>query len=404
VTRRGNQLDILYVGTLPPHPGGSAIVGAQVVVGLARLGHSVRALAPITSQVLHSGDPFAARHPEIGVERYEVPYFEAALDIDMSDRYRQDEGNRIGERFPGLVAETRPDVVLIGRESLAWYLPDLARSHSLPSIQMIHVDPVPAMFGTLDRGTSERLVAHLRKVDLVVFVARHLDGRGRQLGLRHARIIPNGVDRTRFSPRPKPADLLRQLGLRDDHVVVAHVAHFKEVKRSLDVVASAERVLRGNAGVAYVMLGDGPCRMAMEERCRREGILDRFRFVGWVDHARVPDYLNLADVVVMPSEHEALPLVYLETQASGRVILASDIPAAREVIEDGQTGLMFRMGDVDGLAAQTLRAVGDAGLRAAIGRRARQSVKAYDLERTVASYEEALWEVVGREPAATRTG
>ena len=169
------------------------------------------------------------------------------------------------------------------------------------------------------------------------------------------------------------------------------------IRDSLDIVGSAEQVLRHNPDVVYVIVGDGPSKAVMEECCRQRGILGNFRFVGWVEYTSMPAYLNLADIVVMPSEAEALALVYLEAQARGRLLLASDIPAARELVQDGQTGLLFRMGDVDDLAAQTLRAAGDADPRAAIGRRAREWVRTHhDLERTVAAYERTLRDVVSR--------
>ena len=50
----------------------------------------------------------------------------------------------------------------------------------------------------------------------------------------------------------------------------------------------------------------------MEDACRRMGIVERVRFVGWIDYDRMPDYLNLADIVVMPSEAETQARVYLE--------------------------------------------------------------------------------------------
>jgi len=56
----------------------------------------------------------------------------------------------------------------------------------------------------------------------------------------------------------------------------------------------------------------------------------------------MPEYLNLADMVVMPSETEGLALVCLEAQACERVLIASDIPASREVIEEGSTGFALR--------------------------------------------------------------
>ena len=101
---RRKPLEVLYVGTLPPHPGGTAIVGAQLLVGLARSGHSVRALAPITAEALRSGDQFAASHPEIGITRIEVPFFEVSADVAASERDRRSEGDQIAERLSGLVA------------------------------------------------------------------------------------------------------------------------------------------------------------------------------------------------------------------------------------------------------------------------------------------------------------
>ena len=67
----------------------------------------------------------------------------------------------------------------------------------------------------------------------------------------------------------------------------------------------------------------------------------RVRFAGWIDYARMPDYINLGDIVVMPSESEGLARVYLEAQACARVLVASDIPPAREVVTEGETGLLF---------------------------------------------------------------
>ena len=68
-------LDILYIGTLPPHPGGSAISGSQLLVQFASLGHRIRAVSPITSTFAGGVDEFAARHPRIDVIRYPVPDF-----------------------------------------------------------------------------------------------------------------------------------------------------------------------------------------------------------------------------------------------------------------------------------------------------------------------------------------
>src|ERR1700674_4427365 len=71
--RRRRSLDVLFIGSLPPHNGGSAIVDYQLVVGLARVGHQIRALAPATREVVDHGDEFASTHREVEVHRFQLP-------------------------------------------------------------------------------------------------------------------------------------------------------------------------------------------------------------------------------------------------------------------------------------------------------------------------------------------
>jgi phosphatidylinositol alpha-mannosyltransferase len=80
--------------------------------------------------------------------------------------------------------------------------------------------------------------------------------------------------------------------------------------------------------------------------------------------------------------------------ACERLLIASDIPAAREVVEDGVTGRLFRLGDAAHLAALTLEAAADDDGRRAIGRRARASVRHRSVERAVPRYLRILEEVV----------
>ena len=111
----------------------------------------------------------------------------------------------------------------------------------------------------------------------------------------------------------------------------------------------------------------------------------------------MPRYINIADAVLMPSEAETQALVYLETQACARLLVASDIPAAREVVTDGETGLLFGKGDIDDLAAKVLRAVGDPLLRSRIGRAARMHVERHGLDVMTESYEALLRRVSRRQ-------
>jgi len=119
-------LNILYVGTLPPHPGGSAISGAVLVEGFARAGHRIRALAPITTETLASRDRFADSHPEIPLTRFLVSHFETSPDVPPRAEDQQRQGAALRLELSGMLNADRPDVILMGRESFAWHVPDVA--------------------------------------------------------------------------------------------------------------------------------------------------------------------------------------------------------------------------------------------------------------------------------------
>ena len=401
VANAGSRLNILYVGTLPPHNGGTAIVGYLLLAGLARVGHSIQAIAPIIPEALAAGDKFAMRYPRIRVSRYMVPFFNNSPDHPMTRDYQTAETAAIVKAFEGEISEKRPDLLIIGRETFAWHLPDLARSKNLASMLLVHGSGLFGMAHSFSFADREHLVEKIRKVDLIVAVARHLEGPMRELGLPRAVTIPNPVDLSKFFPAPKDAGLMARLALQADRFIIVHISNLKELKRTSDLVSSARDVISRESRAAYIVVGDGPCREQMEAECRTLGIIDHFRFVGWIDHDEVPDYIHLADAVVMPSKSEAMALVYLETQACGRLLIASDIPGAREVLHDGETALLFRMGDTADLTRKILLAANDPALRDRIGADARESVKEHDLRHFIAAYDRVIRGIVRRHSALT---
>jgi glycosyltransferase involved in cell wall biosynthesis len=197
-----------------------------------------------------------------------------------------------------------------------------------------------------------------------------------------------------FRPRSKDPRLLRKLRIPVDDAVVGHFSSLQPVKRPLDVVESAAFVLRSHPACCYLVAGAGPCRPEMERLAHQRGIGGQFRFVGRIEHALVPRYMSLCDLVVLPSERESFSLVYREAQACGRVIVASDIPAAREAIEPGRTGALFRRGDPRDLATVTLRLLRNRARRRRIAANARASVAKQTLLNWTREYAEVLQQVV----------
>ncbi len=375
-------LNILALAPLPylqdgaaAFAGGGSVFYAELLPRLARLGHRVRVMAEAPSP--SNGAARTARRvdePNLAVEWF-VYEHRSSLSPPTPD-FRGRTSLAVRRVFDRLVAEQRPDVVLLGREITSLYVRERCRHYQLPAVVISHgVAPWALLEGLYPAALANEMVENLCAVEAVVAIAVHVEEMLRRLGVTGVVTIPNVADTEKFRPQPKDPRLLDALRLSPTQPVVGHVSVLRRAKRSLDIVDSAARVLRTRRDVVYVVVGDGPCHHDMEQRVRQLGVAESFRFVGEVGHEDVPRYVNLFDIVVLSSEREGLPLSGLEAQACGRVLLASDIAASRELIIDGETGVLFRIGDVSDLTAETLALIGDRGLREAIGRRARAAAE-----------------------------
>lgn len=285
----------------------------------------------------------------------------------------------------------RPDVVLIGREILAPPALAACRERKLPAVVVAH-GPTLASLGRDDYPEAARraLIDALRSVDRVIAVAKHLEATLRALGVRRTHVIGNGVDTELFRPAPPDRHLQEKLQIAPGRVVITHISTLAEAKRPVDLVMAAEIALVSRPDLLFLVIGRGSGLSQMKARARTAGIAADFRFAGEVPRTRIPQYLNLSDVVVSMSQREGLSLVYREAQACGRALLASDIPAAREAIADGESGRLFRTGDASDLAAKLLALAAAPAMRDQIGRQARTVAESWSLDHVAKAYSDTL--------------
>lgn len=381
---------ILFLGPIPPFPGGAAILNSQLLEGLAALGHEVRALSPVTERTRAAARAYGRLHPNIAVRRtHQARYAVGGYVPD--DGGLASESRQIAEALGVELTRHRPDVAVFGREPFVACAYELLQQANVPYLAIVHGSIARAAAnGELEQPVREVVERFLRGSAHAVAVAENGLDVADRLGVARCSVIRNVVDADVFKPAPPEANWRRRLGVAETDVVVTHVSNLKPVKRPLDLVAAARIAISEDPRLLFLIVGDGPLRREMEHACASLGLSARFRFTGWLDRAAIPSILNLSAIVAMPSEAESRSLACLEAQACGRVLIASDIPAAREIVENGVNGLLFETGSSAALARQILRAAADAGLRSRIGRMARERAERDTIRGFVEAYQRLI--------------
>ena len=395
-------MEILFIGTLEPFPGGSGTVNGQVVRGLAQRGHRITAVSPVgplagTRPAMTAAADDQASFPGARIRRYDMPFAEVEPHR-TNQAYIDDERDAISSALRDL-APAVPDVVYIGRETFVRHVPEvLPWSERPPVVIAAHSsDAHGALSGARHPTAPEALLARLASCARLVLVSHHQRAAYEVLGAPIT-VVPNGVDLVAFHPR-RGAD---RAGPKDD-IVFVHASNLKDAKRPLDLVAAAALALRSEPRLFFLIAGDGPLAEPMRQAARDAEIEQRIAFTGWHPRSEMPDVFRQADAAVLMSGHESMPCALLEGMASGLPTIATDIPASREILSDGETGFLYPAGDVERLAALMVDLAADAARRTRAGIAARAAVENRGLEAMVAGYESVMAEVVAEAASARQS-
>ncbi|WP_425084702.1 glycosyltransferase family 4 protein [Ruegeria profundi] len=133
------------------------------------------------------------------------------------------------------------------------------------------------------------------------------------------------------------------------------------------------------------LIGDGPERGDLEARTHALGLSSVVKFAGYLSQSKVADMLSEADVLVLPSFAEGVPVTLMEAMASGLPVLATRVGGISELVEDGVSGYLVPPGNADALTARLRDLLSDADLRARMGQEGRAKVTAEFNQKTEAS-------------------
>ena len=222
--------------------------------------------------------------------------------------------------------------------------------------------------------TAERWLT--RCCDVLLAQSREELAEIRRLGLRPrlgVHHVGNGIDLHRFRPRAAAP--------RNARPVVLVVGRLEPVKNHPMLFRALARLRAPRRPVVW-LVGEGGCRGRYEAHVARTGLGDVVRFLGY--RYDIPELTARADVAVLTSRKEGLPRALMEASAVGVPVIATDVKGSREVVRDGETGLLVPLDDDRALADALGRLLGSPGLRREMGLRGVEHVRQHFDEERVA--------------------
>lgn len=363
-----------------PTWGGSGVVATELAMALASGGDEVHVISYALPSRLQLADPRLFFH-EVVVPHYplfEYPPYSLALASKMAEvaRHQRLDLMHVHYAVPNAVS------AILAREIVApLRLPVVTTLHGT-DVTLVGNDPsylettrwavlasdgVTAVSSWLRRSTQEQLGVADKAIE----------------------VIPNFVDPARFE-RVRGGPGARRWAKEGEKILV-HVSNFRPVKRVMDVVEVFLRVRRA-LPVRLLLVGDGPERAKVEQRCREEKCCDVVTFLGNLQP--VEEVLAGADLFLLPSENESFGLAALEALACEVPVVATRVGGIPEVVEDGSTGLLFALGDVDAMAAGAIGLLSDPARHAELAHRARLDAVERFSESAIVERYRALYERV----------
>lgn len=274
------------------------------------------------------------------------------------------------QRLREVTGIVRPDI-LHAHSPVLNVLPALrvGRELGLPVVYEVRAfwEDAAADHGTTHEGSVRyRLTRAMetfafKQVDAVTTICEGLraDIVARGIPEEKVTVIPNAVDIEKFSVGGVTDEVLKaQLGLSNMRIL-GFVGSFYAYEGLDLLLAALPHMLARVQDVRVLLVGGGPQEDNLRQQARLLGIADKVVFAGRVPHEQVNRYYDLVDVLVYPRHSMRLtelvtPLKPLEAMAQGRLFVASDVGGHKELIRDGETGILFKAEDPQSLADKVL--------------------------------------------------
>lgn len=358
-----------------PTFGGSGVVATELGTELAKRGHEIHFITykqPVRLELLANHIHFhEVNIPEYPLFKYQ-PY-ELALSSKLVDvvRLHKIEVLHVHYAIPHAYAGYMAKKML---EEEGIQIPMVTTLHGT-DITLVGNHPFykPAVTFSINKSDVVTSVSQSLKEDTLRLFETKVP----------IEVVPNFIDLDKHD-NTNATDCQRHVMAEDHEYILTHVSNFRKVKRIDDVVKvfyEVQKVIPAK----LIMVGEGPEKESAEELCQKLNIEDKVIFLGNSDE--VIEILCFTDVFLLPSEKESFGLAALEAMACGVPVISTNTGGLPEVNEQGVSGFLSDVGDVEEMTKNTLRILKDKTTLNSFKVQAKKTAAKFDIHKIVPVYE-----------------
>jgi glycosyltransferase involved in cell wall biosynthesis len=306
--------------------------------------------------------PMIGRLRDMGVESH-VLYTERPFDI------------RVWGRVKKFLREQQIDLVHAHGTRAGSNVLWAARSLRIPMIYTVHgwsfhQDQHPLVRRL--RVMGEKYLVSRADVNISVAYSNQQSGK-KYIPSFESIVVNNGIDKKKFDPERSYPDIRASLGIPAGDVLVLFIARFTGHKQPLTLLEAFARALSSNPGMHLLMVGEGDQQADAVAIVERLGLGSKVSFQAF--RQDVPDVLAAADIFVLPSLWEGLPIGLLEAMAMGKAVIATAVDGTSEIVQDRVNGWLVGLDGLEENLRLALVALSqDPVLRSEFGARAMETV------------------------------
>lgn len=217
----------------------------------------------------------------------------------------------------------------------------------------------PLVFERLCGRFESYLLRHTSRVLTVSSYLRQMILQQQAVDPEQVLVVPNAIDPAGLSTTPRDEELRGKLGLAG-RKVIGFAGWFDKWDRLDLMIEVLERVRTAHPHVVLLLIGDGPVLYKVREQVAQRGLQDAVFYTGKVARAEVQEYLKMLDIAILPhSNNFGSPVVLFEFCGLKIPLVAPRLPPILDVMEDGNTALLFEPLDVAGCAACVMALLDD---------------------------------------------